>query len=147
MTDLTAIQTSTTRTFWIISSIAFLWNLIGVATYLMTVTITPEALAEMPEAESALYTDTPTWITSIFALAVFTGLAGSILLLLRKKLAYPIFILSLVAIVIQMSYTLIVSNVVQVHGPTAFITPVLVTLIGAYLVTFSSRAIKKGILS
>ena len=41
-----------TRGFWVMSAIALLWNLIGIMTYVMSVTISPEALAAMSEADA-----------------------------------------------------------------------------------------------
>lgn len=146
MTELTATQQPTTRSFWIISGLALVWNLIGVATYMMTVTLTPEAIAEMPEAERALYTDIPTWVTSAYAIAVFTGFIGSVLLLMKRGIAYPIFIVSLIAIVAQMSYSLFMSDAIAVQGPSAAVLPILVAGIAGFLVWYSSKTKQQGIL-
>ena len=82
--------------------VALAWNLIGVMSYLMNVTAGPEALAGLSEAERSLYTDIPAWATAAFAIAVFGGALGSIALLARKAWAAPVFLVSLVAIVVQM---------------------------------------------
>ena len=145
MTELTATQ-QTTRSFWIIACLALLWNLMGVAIYLMNVTLSPEALAEMPEAEQALYTNIPTWVTSAFAISVFSALAGSILLLMRKAFTLPLFVVSFIAILAQTSYTLFMSPMIDVRGPTSIILPVVIASIAAYLVWFSSNAKQKGVL-
>jgi len=147
MTELTATQSTVSRSFWIIGVVALLWNLIGVASYIMNVTMSEEALAAMPEAEQALYTSVPTLVTSAFAIAVFAGLLGCVLLLMRKSLAYPVFIISLVAIVIQAGYNLFISSALEVLGATAAILPVLIVTVAAYLVWFTSNAKKKGVLS
>ena len=147
MTEATATQSTVSRSFWIIGGLALLWNLIGVASYIMNVTMSEEALAALPEAEQALYTSVPTLVTSAFAIAVFAGLLGCVLLLMRKSLAYPVFIISLVAIVIQAGYNLFLSSALEVLGATAAILPILIVTVAAYLVWFSSNAKKKGILS
>ena len=147
MTEATATQSTVSRSFWIIGGLALLWNLIGVASYIMNVTMSEEALAAMPEAEQALYTSVPTLVTSAFAIAVFAGLLGCVLLLMRKSLAYPLFIVSLVAIVIQAGYNLFLSSALEVLGATAAILPILIVTVAVYLVWFSSNAKKKGILS
>lgn len=147
MTELTATQPTATRSFWIISILSLVWNLIGAATYLMSVTMTPEMLAELSEAERMLYTDIPAWVTSAYAIAVFAGLLGSAVLLMRNALAIPIFVISLIAILAQMAYTLFMSEIIEVRGPTAIILPILVTTIAAYLVWFSTNAKKKAIIS
>ena len=134
------------RSFWIIGGIALVWNLMGVAAYLMDVTMSPEALEALPEAERALRDEFPSWITSAYAIAVFGGLLGCVLLLMRKALAVPVFIVSLIAILIQMGYSLFMSSVLEVRGATAAIFPLIVVAVGIYLVWYASSAKKKGLL-
>ena len=70
-------KTKAPNFFWIISSIALLWNLIGCAAYLGMQMIPPELLETMPEAERTLMENTPVWATAAFAVAVWFGLLGS----------------------------------------------------------------------
>ena len=67
------------RSFWVISGIALIWNMIGIATYLMTVTISIESLELMPIDERTLYTEVPLLVTSAYAIAVFGGTLACIL--------------------------------------------------------------------
>ena len=92
----------------LIAIMAVVWNLLGVSAYLMHAYMTDEAIALLPENEQALYTNIPAWYTAAFAIAVFAGAIGSILLLSKKKLATPILILSLIAIFVQMYYNFFV---------------------------------------
>ena len=83
--------------FWISAVLGLLWNAFGVYQYLGTTGATAESLAAMgmtPE-QIALQTSLPAWMIGAFAIAVFGGLAGCILLLLRKAWATPVFALSL----------------------------------------------------
>ena len=132
------------RGFWIVSLLALVWNLIGVASYLMTVTMGPDALSGMSEAEQRLYTDVPAWATAAFAIAVFGGLLGCIALLLRKAWAVPAFAVSLAAILVQMGHAFFVSAMLEVRGGEAAILPVLIIVIAVYLVWFSRSARDRG---
>lgn len=132
------------RSFWIVSSAALVWNTLGIVTYLMSVTMSPETLAEMSEAERSLYADNPVWVTSAYAIAVFGGTIAAVGLLLRRAWAFPAFVISLLAIVVQMSYALFMSQMLAVQGAAAAIMPILVTLIAVYLVYYSRSAKKKG---
>ncbi len=133
-----------TRFFWIVSALALVWNLVGVLAYLMSVTLTPESLEAMTEAERALYTDIPSWATAAYAIAVFGGTLGCIFLLLRKAWAIPLFIISLAAILVQMTHALFMTDMIAVRGPTSIILPVLVILVAIYLIPFSLTARIKG---
>ena len=132
------------RSFWIISILALVWNAIGIVTYLMTVTMSPEALAELSEAERALYTDIPAWATSAYAIAVFGGTLASALLLLRKAWAVPVFVVSLLGILVQMAHAFLMTDMLEVQGAAAAILPLLIIVIAIYLVIFSRSAKRKG---
>ena len=132
------------RSFWIIGIAALVWNALGIVTYLMSVMISPEALSQMPEAERALYSNVPAWVTAAYAIAVFGGTLASIALLMRKRWAFEAFVVSLVAIIVQMSHALLMSEVIVVKGVTAAILPLLIVVVAAFLVWYSYSARKKG---
>jgi hypothetical protein len=136
-----------TTVFWIIGIIALIWNLMGVYAYLTQAYMTDEALAALPEAQRALYDNLPAWVTAAFAIAVFGGALGCILLLLRKKLATSILAVSLIAILVQMTYNLFMSKASEVYGPGGMIMPVMVIVIGLFLVWYSKSVDTKGWLS
>ena len=138
---------SVPKMFYWISGAALVWNLLGVMAYVGQVTMSPETLAAMPEAERALYENTPSWVTSAFALAVNAGAIGCLLLVLRKALAVPVLILSLVAVLVQMFHNFFLSDAVEVMGAPAIVGPALVIIIGIYLVWFANDAKGKGWLS
>jgi hypothetical protein len=133
--------------FWVIGVIALIWNGMGVMAYLAQAYITDDALALLPEAERALYNDIPAWATAAFAIAVFGGALASLVFLMRKKLATLLFTLSFIGIVVQMVYNLMISKAMEVYGPGGAVMPVLVILIGLFLVWYSKKATANGWLS
>ena len=136
-----------TTLFWIISVAALVWNGLGVMQYLGMAYMTDEVKAALPEAERALYDNIPSWVTAAFAIAVFGGLIGSAFLLMRKKLAGPMFLISLIAIIVQMSYNLFMSRAAEIYGPGSVIMPIMVIVIGVFLLMYSKKTIAKGWLS
>lgn len=137
----------TPRSFLIIGIIALLWNLMGVASYIMWVTTSPEALANMPEAERALMESSPAWATGAFAIAVFGGTLACVGLLLKKAWSVPVFLVSLIAIVVQFSHWLFMTAAIEVYGSETFLMPSLVTIIAIFLLWYSRDAKTKGWLS
>jgi hypothetical protein len=140
-------RTTPPRSFWIIGVLALLWNLIGIATYLMTVTMGPEALAALPEAERAMHASTPAWDTSAYAIAVFGATLASVALLMRKAWSVPIFIVSLIAILLQMGFGIFATPLLEVQGAGAAILPLVIVVIAISLVWFSNAAKRKGWIS
>lgn len=133
--------------FWIISGLALIWNLMGVMAYITTVTMTPEALQALPPEQQQLYTDIPKWATAAFAVAVWGSTLGCVLMLLRKKFAKPVFAIALAGILVQMTHSLFISKSIEVYGPGGAVMPVMIILIGGFLVWYSRYATEKGWLS
>ena len=131
--------------FWIIAGAALVWNIVGVLSFVGFATMTPDAIAEKPVAEQALLANTPVWSTIAFAIGVFGGVFGCVFLLLKKKLAIPFFIVSLIAVIAQFSYWLFMTDSIAVYGAqNAFTMPVLVTAIAVALIWFAMSAKRKN---
>jgi hypothetical protein len=130
--------------FWIIAVIALLWNLFGIYQYLLS-TIWYDQVKEMMSPElNSIVEGLPSWYNYVFALAVFAGVIGSLLLLLRKKLAVPVFGISLLAVLVQMGYWLFATNVMEVEGMKSVIMPLLVIIVSIFLYFYSKGASQKG---
>ncbi len=133
--------------FWIISVVALIWNGMGVNQYIQQAYKTEGFMAMYNEEQLALIDNTPSWAIAAFAIAVFGGLIGSLALLLKKKWANTMFLLSLIAIIIQMTYNFIVIDAMEVYGPGAIYMPIMVILFAVFLIWFSKKGITKGWLS
>lgn len=137
-------QPKPAKSFLIIGIFALVWNITGIIAFTMNVLMTPEAISALPDAERAYYESTPTWLNFIYGIAVFAGTLGSVLLLMKKALCLRLFIISLIAIMVQMSYSLLMTTSIEVYGPAALIMPMLVTGIAIFLVWYSKSAIARG---
>ena len=129
--------------FWISSAIALVWNLLGVGQYLSQAFLTDEAKSLMTADQLTLLEATPVWIIAAFAIAVWFGLIASIGLFMRKKWSKTLFLISLIAVIIQMGYSVFMTNAVEVYGNTSIIMPTVVTIIAVLLYYFSGYAIKR----
>ena len=126
--------------FYVISSMALVWNLMGVFNYLGQVLMSDEVLASLPKDQQLFYQDVPAWVTAAFAVAVFSGTLGAVFLLLKKKVASTFFILSFVGIVTQMSYGLLLDEKTDNYGPLGLLMPLMIIAVGAYLIWYSKKA-------
>jgi hypothetical protein len=81
----------------------------------------------------------------VYGVAIFSGLAGAIGLLLRKSWASMLFGVSLAAIIVQFGYLFLGMHAVRVLGAAAAIPfPLVIFLIGVTLLWFASRSRKVG---
>ena len=132
----------TPRPFWIIGPIALLWNLMGTIAYLMQAFITDAQIATLPKDQQALYLiEHPGWYTALFALAVFVGTLACIVLLLKKKFAYQLFLISGICAIAQQGYLL--TNIVL----PSIIMPVMIIVISLFLIWYSKKCVQDGILN
>jgi hypothetical protein len=97
---------------WLIGVFALLFNSIGVFDFMMSMVQGAEYLASagMTPAQIAHYQAMPPWMTVVWAVGVFGAFLASILLLLRKKLALPVFSVSLAAFLVSLLYTYVLTN-------------------------------------
>lgn len=126
--------------FMVVAGVLLIWNLLGVMAYIMQVTMSPEALAALPEAQRQLYETTPAWATAAFAIAVNGGALGCVLLLLKRNLAGIFLQLSLAGVLVQMAHAFFMSKSFEVYGPGGMVMPIMVIIIAVFLVVLANKA-------
>jgi hypothetical protein len=145
MTDESNVKTPMTH--WLIGGAGLIWNLFGLMVYVMTVRATPEQLAQQyNDAEIAFMNSVPVWATSANAIAVTAGVLACICLLMRRAVALPLFIVSLVALLVQDLHAFVLEDVVAVFGPVPAYIQGTVLLIAIGLIFYTRRAKNKGLL-
>lgn len=126
--------------FWVIGAVALIWNLLGVMNYF--VQMDADSLAAYRESERAIIEGRPAWATGAFAIAVFGGALGAILLLLRKSAAIYLFVASLLGVIATMAHTL--GSGIN-FGPGEILGIILMPLVlAAFLIWYTQRAESKG---
>lgn len=127
--------------FWIVSVLALVWNSLGVIAYLGRAFATDEMIAALPEPQRAEFLiEFPAWYTAAFATAVFAGTLGAFFLLLRKKWARILFVISAFGAIVQHIY--LFNNVAL--NLTQLVMPFLVIGVCLFLIYFSKRGISRG---
>jgi hypothetical protein len=92
---------ATPRWFRPVAIVALIWNLLGCFAYLSDVTMKPEDIAKLTQAEQALVASRPAWSIGGTAVAVWFGAAGCVGLILRKRWATWLLIASFVGVLLQ----------------------------------------------
>lgn len=130
--------------YWVVAIIFLLWNLMGIGSFFAHAFISEETLSAMPVAEQELIKGYPIWTYIVFAIAVFGGTIGSIGLIMRKKWAKMAFIISLVGIIPQMTYGIFFTDTIEVYGAAAMVMPVMIVVVGIFLVWYAGSISKRG---
>lgn len=138
---------------WIVGGLATLWNAFGCFDYFMTRTRGADYIESMmPAIDGAAlmaYIDSfPMWAAFGWGLGVWAGLAGSILLLLRHRLAVPVLLASLVGAVIGIGYQLAnPATVAGLDGGFNAMVPYLIIVIAGALFLYARAMRQKGVLA
>ena len=89
---------------WIVGTLATLWNAMGAFDYLMTQTNNEQYLANFTDPQRIYFQSFPVWMEAAWALGVWGGLLGSLLLLMRSRHAVTAFAVSLAGLAVSTVY-------------------------------------------
>ncbi|MCH8334971.1 MAG: hypothetical protein IIC61_03670 [Proteobacteria bacterium] len=132
--------------FWAIGAVALIWNVLGSVNFL--VQMNADMVAAMPETARAIIGGRPAWATGSFAIAVFGGAVGGLLLLFRKSAAYYLFIASLLGTIVTMIHTIRIASSTIDFSLFEIVVMILMPLVvAAFLIWYSKQAGSKGWIS
>ena len=132
---------------WIIGVVALLWNAVGAYDYLMTQTRNEAYMSQFTPEQLDYFYGFPAWVVATWAIAVWGGVLGSILLLLRRRLAVPVFAVSLAAMVITTIYNYALSGGHQVMGgPGPLLFSIAIFLVSVGLLFYARAMAARGVL-
>jgi hypothetical protein len=124
--------------FWVVGVFGLIFNLIGCLNYISQ--MNAEHVASMPDVYRAIVESRPAWGTGAFAIAVFGGSLGCLLLFLRKSVSVYVFIVSLVgAVAAQIPFIGMADFPIE-----AWIGWLSQLVVGAFLIWYSKQTASKG---
>ena len=128
--------------FWIISVVTLIFNVMGVINYF--VQMNADSLASFPESYRPIIEGRPAWATAAFAIAVFGGSLGCLLLLLKKSAAFYVLIASLLGVIVTMMH---IFGVAGFSSFEIWIGVLMQLVVTAFLIWYSKQAESKGWIS
>ena len=129
------------RWFWIAAGASLLFMAIGCAGYLMDVMRSPE---DIPLDQRALYSARPTWQLAAYGTAVWVGLAGAAMLLMRRKLAEWLRLVSLIAAIFTFLPYAVVEDVRNNITTNDVVAAVIVIVITWTIYWFARHSRQRG---
>jgi len=132
------------KAYWWVGILALVWNLIGLAMFFVQVGMDEARLATLSEAERQILLATPPWVNVAFAFAVIGGVLGALCLLLRRRWAVPMFLVSLLALLVQFGGAYLVTPAWQAYGPPGLAMPALLFVIALFLWRYARRSAACG---
>lgn len=95
---------------WIVGILSLLWNAGGAMDYVMTQFRVPSYIAQLPPEFLTYIEGFPSWFQATWAIGVWFSVLGSLLLLMRSRLAVGAYLLSLGGLIASSVYTYILAD-------------------------------------
>ena len=85
---------------WLIGIIGVLWNAMGVVSFMLTQLKVEAVMSRFPPQQRAYFESFPLWVVAFWALAVFGGVLGCLLLLFKNRLAFHLLLASVIGAIV-----------------------------------------------
>jgi len=133
---------------WVVGILSLLWNAMGAFDYLMTETRNAAYMAQFTPEQLAYFTSFPKWVIAAWALAVWGGVLGSVLVLLRRGLAVEVFLFSFLAMLVTMVHNYLLSPGLKVMGgPGPLLFSTVIVVVALLLIVYARGMRKRGVLA
>jgi len=131
--------------FWAVAVMLLLWSVAGIISFYVQLTLPYERLvAIMGKPGADCISAMPQWLWWVFGTAVWSGAFGSLAVLLRRAWAQPLYLISLLAVIIQFGHSFGVAKIQNVLGWSSAGFPVFIIAMAAFELWLSTWTKKRG---
>jgi hypothetical protein len=127
--------------YWAVAIAALLFEAAGVFLFANSLMLDP---ATLPLDQRAIYEATPQWMTAAWAVAIGAGLVGALGLVLRKRFAEPLLLLSVIAVAIPFSGLFLVDQLRELTPEDHLLVPVVILILAYGIWQTSKIARRRG---
>ena len=133
---------------WLIGTIGGLWSAIAVVSFMLTQMNIEAVMSRFPPEQREYFLSFPLWAVAFWAIGVFGGVVGCLLLLLKNRLAFHVLLASVIGAIVSNLGGLFLLGGMEVMGGTSALGFTLFPIIFAAFLAYYARAMsKKGVLS
>lgn len=127
--------------YWLVAAGALLFEGAGAYLFANSLTLDP---ATLPLDQRVVFEATPQWMTIAWAVAIGTGLLGAVGLLLRRRFAELMMLVSLLAVAVQFSGLFLVRQLRELTPEDHLVVPIVILALAYALWQTSKLARRKG---
>lgn len=142
MTD----RISVPKWFWVAGVLLLLWNAVGIFFFYTQITMSyDQMVTAMGKPSADCFAMMPHWQWWAYGIAVWGGTFAALALLLRRVWAQPLFLISLIAVIVQYGYSFGVLKIQTLLGwANAAPLPVFIIVMAGLGLWLAGSAKKKG---
>jgi hypothetical protein len=132
---------------WLIGILGGLWSLMGVVSFMLTQMNVEAVMSRFPPEQRAYFESFPLWADTVWAIGVFGGVIGCLLLLLKNRLAFPVLLASAIgAIVSNLGGVFLLGGMEVMRGTGSLGFTAVPIVFGAFMAYYARAMSKKGVL-
>jgi hypothetical protein len=133
---------------WLVGSVGGLWSAMGVVSFMLTQMNVEAVMSRVPQEQRAYFESFPLWADGIWAIGVFGGVIGCLLLLLKNRLAFPVLLVSAIgAIGSNLGGLFLLGGMAVMRGTGSLGFTAIPILFGAFMAYYARAMSKKGVLT
>jgi len=132
---------------WVIGFLTLIWNAVGAFDYLATQLELEAYMAAFTPEQLDYFYAFPSWLVAFWALAVWSALAGSLALLFRSRVAVPLFLISLISMIVTSIHNFVFTNGAEVMGQGGVIFSIVIAVVAVLLVLYSRAMAARHVLT
>jgi hypothetical protein len=100
--------------------------------------------ATLPPDQRAAYLAVPAWAIGAFGIATWGGAGGALMLLLKRKLAEPLLLVSLLAVVAWLAAFFVAPGLRDAISTNDLVVPIAVTIVTWTIYWFARHSRQRG---
>lgn len=132
---------------WVVGILALLWTSMGALDFVMTLTKNEAYLGSFTPEQLGYFYGIAWGMMAVWGIAALLGLLGAVLLLLKKKLALPMFAAWLACGVITSLYSFVFTEGLEIMGTAGLVMTIFALGIGVLLVVYALVMTGRGVLT
>jgi hypothetical protein len=133
--------------FWVIGIVALIWNAGGAYDYVMSQTRNEAYMSAFSPEQLEFFYGLPAWTVAAWAIGVWGGVVGTVLLLLKKRAAIWVYAASLAGIAITTIQNYFLANGFEVSGDAFSLTfSAAIIVVGIALLLYARAMLQRGVL-
>ena len=133
---------------WLVGIVGFLWSSMGVVSFMLTEMNVEAVMSRFPPQQRAYFESFPLWAVAFWAIGVFGGVIGCLLLLLKNRLAFGVLLASVIGTIVCTLGGLFLLGGMKVMRATGGLGLTAVPIVFTTLLVSYARAMsEKGVLN
>ena len=132
---------------WLVGILGTLWSAMGSLSFVITQMRVEAVMSQFPPQQRAYFESFPLWTVACWAIGVFGGVIGCVLLLLRKRLAFPVLLASLIGSTVStLGGLFLLGGMAVMRETDAVGVSFIPIVVGLFLVVYAGAMSRKGVL-